>query len=94
MTDSRKPIPPASDPAACAEFQKHLPELIEGENPNLSAHPHIRGCANCAALVHDLETIAQAARELLPTYEPSPDLWSQIQSAMRSDTTDGGKTKE
>jgi len=88
MNDSRKnqnQAPQVSDPAACAEFQKHLPELLEDENPNLSADPHIIGCANCAALVRDLEAIAQAARELLPTYEPSPDLWNQIQSAMKSD---------
>jgi hypothetical protein len=39
----------------------------------------------CKALVRDLESIAQAARELLPVYDPSPDLWSQISTAMKQE---------
>jgi hypothetical protein len=75
-------IPEVTDPVACAEFQAHLPELMDGNSPNIAGHPHVKSCANCAALVRDLESIAEAARELLPVYDPSPDLWSQIQTAM------------
>jgi hypothetical protein len=76
-------VPEVSDPEACAEFQKHLPELMGSDAPNIGDDPHVKSCANCAALVRDLESIAQAARELLPVYDPSPDLWSQISTAMQ-----------
>jgi len=97
MSDSlhtkKHAVPPSVDPAACAEFQKHLPELMDGDSPNIATDPHVMGCANCAALVRDLESIAQAARELLPVYDPSPDLWSQIQTAIKQEmpATDEGK---
>jgi hypothetical protein len=70
------------DERECAEFQRTLPALLDEDNPNLADNPHIQTCEKCAALVRDLEAIAQAARELLPTYDPSPNLWNQIQSAM------------
>jgi hypothetical protein len=102
MSDSpakeiKREIPEVADPVACAEFQKHLPELLGEGSPNIEGHPHIKSCPNCAALVRDLESIAEAARELLPVYDPSPDLWSQIQTAMKQDappvSADGHKPK-
>jgi hypothetical protein len=73
----------------CAEFQEQLPQMfaIEGEleeRPELRAH--LATCTNCAALVRDLEYIAEQARLLLePTHDPSPDVWSNIQSKLSSD---------
>lgn len=77
MTDNRKTI-------SCAAFQAKLPELI-GSGENVSAHPHIQSCELCRALLADLETIAEAARQLFPAVEPPDELWSQIESAIQSE---------
>jgi len=69
---------------SCAEFQAHLPELI-GTGQDVSRHPHIQECEICRALLEQLETIAQAARELLPAVEPRADLWEKIESALKSE---------
>jgi len=69
---------------SCAEFQAQLPELI-GSGADASAHPHIQSCELCRALLADLETIAEAARQLFPVEEPSDDLWEHIQSAIESE---------
>lgn len=71
---------------SCAEFQAHLPELI-GSGENVSNHPHIQECELCSALLTELETIAQAARELFPTVEPPEDLWKNIESAIKSESS-------
>jgi predicted anti-sigma-YlaC factor YlaD len=86
MTEDRNNI-------TCAEFQAHLPELI-GTGANVAAHPHIQNCELCRALLGDLETIAEAARQLFPSVEPREELWQQIESAIRNegDTPDAAKT--
>ena len=84
MSDSKK-----DQVLSCAEFQEQLPQMfiVEGEideRPELRAH--IATCTNCSALVRDLEYIAEQARMLLqPTHEPSPDVWSNIQSKLGRD---------
>ena len=65
----------------CQEFQAHLPELI-GSGENVANHPHLKDCELCRALLADLETIAEAARQLLPIAEPPDELWKQIESAI------------
>ena len=68
----------------CAVFQDQLPSLFEsGEDLNTQAH--LKTCENCSALVRDLEYIAQQAKLLLPIHDPSPAVWDNIQSAIRSD---------
>ena len=66
----------------CAEFQEQLPEFLAAGTSPITDHPHLQHCANCAALVRDLEYIAEAARQLMPAHDPSPDVWSQIQSTL------------
>jgi hypothetical protein len=68
----------------CLEFQARLPELI-GSGENLAADPHLLHCPLCRALLSDLETIAEAARELFPVVEPPDDLWEQIEIALWSE---------
>lgn len=75
---------PAPDKVSCVEFQAHLPELI-GSGVNVSEHPHIKSCELCRALLAELETIAQAARDLFPTVEPPEDLWKNIETAIKSE---------
>lgn len=69
----------------CAEFQAHLPELI-ASGQDVSQDPHIRRCELCRALLADLETIAQAARDLFPTVEPPAEVWDKIESALKSES--------
>jgi hypothetical protein len=68
----------------CAQFQAQLPELI-GSGGNIAAHPHIQGCDLCRALVADLETIAEAARQLFPVEDPPDELWEHIESAIKNE---------
>ena len=69
---------------SCAAFQGLLPELI-GSGDNIANHPHILGCPRCRALLADLETIAEAARQLLPIVEPPDELWEQIELAIKNE---------
>ena len=67
----------------CEQFQAQLPELIG--SGQCADHPHLRQCTRCKALLADLETIAEAARQLFPIEEPPDNLWEQIESRIKSD---------
>ena len=73
----------------CAEFQDQLPELI-GSGADAGAHPHVQSCELCRALLADLETIAEAARQLFPVVDPPDELWEQIESAIKSEQQTSG----
>ena len=67
---------------SCAEFQAQLPELI-GSGEDVTAHPNLESCDRCRALLAELETIAEAARQLFPSVEPPDEVWQQIESALK-----------
>jgi len=67
---------------SCAEFQAQLPDLI-GSGVDASTHPHVLSCELCRAFLADLETIAEAARQLFPDVEPPDEVWENIQSALK-----------
>jgi hypothetical protein len=71
----------------CQEFQAQLPELI-GSGRDASAHPHIQNCELCRAFLADLQTIADAARQLFSTVDPPDELWERIESAIKSENGD------
>jgi hypothetical protein len=73
---------------SCEEFQTRLAVMI-GSGENMADHPHIRSCELCRALLADLETIAEAARQLLPVEEPPEKLWDKIETAIKNEN--GGK---
>jgi hypothetical protein len=79
-----------SDPKKldCAEFQAKLPELI-GAGEDARNHSHLRNCELCRALLADLETIAEAARQLFPGVEPPDEVWEHIESAIKKDSKNG-----
>ncbi|MGA2847644.1 MAG: hypothetical protein ABSE46_01520 [Terracidiphilus sp.] len=79
MTDDRNNM-------SCAEFQAQLPDLI-GSGEDASTHPHLQNCELCRALLADLETIAEAARQLFPVVEPPEDLWEHIELAIKDETS-------
>lgn len=74
---------------SCEEFQSKMPELI-GSGKNVSEHPHVQNCALCRALLTDLETIAEAARQLFPVEDPPDRLWKQIESAIKQEEPSRG----
>ena len=67
---------------SCEEFQSQLAELV-GSGANVSNHPHIKECDNCRRLYQDLQTIADAAKQLFPHQQPEDDLWERIESAIK-----------
>ena len=79
MTDDRSKM-------SCVAFQAQLPDLI-GSGADAASHPHIQSCELCRALLADLETIAEAARQLLPIVEPPDELWEHIESAIKKETS-------
>lgn len=89
---SRQNAPRA--PLTCAEFQETLPNLFASGENGISSDPalagHLDGCANCSALVRDLQYIADQARMLLEPAEeePSPSVWSNIQSKLHEASDD------
>jgi hypothetical protein len=63
----------------CAEFQQHLPEIVEGSRP-AEHEAHLRHCTACAALVSDLNLIAREASSLRASEEPHPRVWQSIRN--------------
>jgi hypothetical protein len=73
---------PDSNNMTCHEFQGKLADLI-GSGADVASHPHYVTCEQCQALLAELETIAEAARQLLPIQQPKEDLWERIELAIR-----------
>ena len=78
-----------------ADFEQYLPELFlaggkVSEDPRLARF--LVKNPDCAALVRDLETIAETAKSLFePLHEPSDAIWSNIASKLQEEgTSDGG----
>lgn len=69
---------------SCEEFQAQLPELI-GSGKIDADHPHLKNCELCKALLADLETIAEAARQLFPVEDPPSKLWDKIEMALKNE---------
>jgi hypothetical protein len=69
---------------SCEEFQSQLPELI-GSGKIDANHPHLKDCDLCQALLADLETIAEAARQLFPVEDPPPLVWEKIETALKNE---------
>jgi hypothetical protein len=68
----------------CEAFQAQLPELI-GTGEDISSHPHLATCELCRALLTELETIAEAARQLFPISDPPDEVWEHIESAIKTE---------
>ena len=73
------------------EFEHILPDLFASGDGKVSQDPRLQKflAANpdCAALVRDLETIAETARSLFePVAEPSDRVWQNIQAKLQEDS--------
>ena len=79
----------SDQPMTCEEFQDQLPDLF-GSGADLNEQDHLKTCEQCAALVRDLEYIAQQAKLLLPIHDPSPAVWDNIQSSLSGPKQNSG----
>lgn len=68
----------------CAEFQKDLPEIIEGGGTD-EQKKHLATCPICADLVQDLKYIAEQAKLLVPMEDPSPRVWDGIEKSLKQE---------
>jgi len=66
----------------CDEFERVLPELEGGHSSE--QEEHLRSCSSCSELVSNLNAITDNAR-LLPEYEPGPQVWNAIETALRQE---------
>lgn len=77
------------DTMTAAEFETYLPDLFATGGGKVSEDPRfakfLAANPDCAALVSDLETIAEHARSLFeePVHEPSDTVWSNIASKLK-----------
>ena len=79
-----------------AEFEERLPEFFATGTGRVSDDPRFQAFLkenpDSAALVRDLEYIAEHARSLFEPandVEPSDQVWSKIQSQLNADSSDG-----
>jgi len=73
------------------EFENYLPDLFASDNGKVSQDPRLQkflaGNPDCAALVSDLEAIAEHARSLFePVGDPSDKVWANIQTKLREES--------
>lgn len=73
------------------EFETRLPDLFVTGRGKVSKDPRfanfLRANPDCAALVSDLETIAEHAASLfVPPQEPSDAVWSNIASKLKDES--------
>ena len=85
------------DKMTVAEFEEYLPELFAVGGGKVSEDPRfatfLKANPDCAALVNDLEAIAEHAKSLFaPTaggLEPSDSVWPNIASKLKDEPQGG-----
>jgi len=84
---------PDFDTMSPADFEQYLPDFFSNGDGHVSTDPRLQTFLaknpDCAALVRDLEAIADTARSLFaPGYEPSDTVWSNIQTKLHQPNPD------
>jgi hypothetical protein len=79
------------------EFEEYLPDLFANGDGKVSQDPRLQKFLtqhpDCAALVRDLETIAETARGLFaPVGDPSDKVWANIQDKLREENVSNPET--
>jgi hypothetical protein len=89
MTNSELPD---FDTMTPADFEKYLPEFFANGDGHVSTDPRLqtflKNNPDCAALVRDLEAIAEHAKSLFELTEPSDSVWTGIQDKLKHQTHD------
>ncbi len=67
-----------------SEFEQHLPDLFAAGTVSTDRRlqEFLARNPDCAALVRDLQAIADAAMNLFPVQEPSDALWDKIEKEL------------
>jgi hypothetical protein len=77
---------PDFDTMTPADFEKYLPDFFATGDGRVSTDPRLQTFLSknpdCAALVRDLEAIADQARSLFEPVEPSEAVWDGIQTKL------------
>ncbi len=69
--------------AACWRFEGELQDFLEGaERPFIMSHQ--QDCPSCRALLADLQSVSQAARDL-PAEEPGPRVWQNVHTQLQAE---------
>ena len=68
----------------CVEFERGLPECVEG-SPTAEQQAHLNSCPACSGLLLDLNTIASQAKLLSGVNDPSPAVWNLLEARLRSE---------
>jgi hypothetical protein len=66
----------------CAEFQKVLPDIIDGGGDE-QQQLHLETCPVCSDLLADLRYIAECAKLLVPMEDPGPRVWEGIPQSLQ-----------
>jgi hypothetical protein len=78
---------PDFDTMTPADFEKYLPEIFANGDGRVSTDPRLqtflKNNPDCAALVRDLETIADQARSLFEPTDPGDAVWTGIQNKLK-----------
>ncbi len=70
----------------CPEFERLLPEIVDGGEWNAEQRSHAQTCNACAALLNDLRVIAQEAKQLAASEEPSPRVWQELRKSLEAES--------
>ena len=83
---------PDFDTMTPADFEHYLPEFFANGDGHVSTDPRLqtflKNNPDCAALVRDLEIIADTAKNLFAPAEPSDALWNKIQDKLKHQSAD------
>ena len=78
---------PDFDTMTPAEFEQYLPEIFANGDGRVSTDPSLqiflKNNPDCAALVRDLEAIADQARSLFEPSDPGDAVWTGIQNKLK-----------
>ena len=78
---------PDFDTMTPADFEKYLPDFFANGDGHVSTDPRLqtflRNNPDCAALVRDLEAIADQARSLFAPSDPGDAVWTGIQDKLK-----------
>ncbi|MCU1249101.1 MAG: hypothetical protein JWQ49_2130 [Edaphobacter sp.] len=78
---------PNFDTMTPADFEQYLPEIFANGDGRVSTDPRLqkflKNNPDCAALVRDLEAIADQARSLFAPSDPGDAVWTGIQSKLK-----------
>jgi hypothetical protein len=68
----------------CVEFERVLPEFLEGGHTP-EQQTHLDSCSSCSGLLADLNEISSQAKLLIASEEPRSAVWDALESRLRDE---------